>query len=134
MKTLLFIWALFIVCQSSRGQQIMNVANFQPELKYDNVHLYQIDTDPHASTYIIWVKKNVAAHHHADHTEIVYVLEGEGEMTLGDIKRIVRPGDYIFIPRGTAHSVEVKSDEPMKVMSIQTPQFDGTDRVFVSPE
>ena len=112
------------------AQQIMNVANFQPELKYDNVHVYELDHDPLTTTFLIWVKDEVKSHFHANHTEIVYVLEGEGEMTLGDLVKTIRPGDYIFIPKGTHHSVKVKSDAPMKVMSIQTPQFDGSDRVY----
>ena len=82
------------------AQQIMNVANFQPELKYDNVHVYELDHDPLTTTFLIWVKDEVKSHFHANHTEIVYVLEGEGEMTLGDLVKTIRPGDYIFISEG----------------------------------
>ena len=121
---------ILIVSSISLAQQIVNVADFQPELKYENVHVYELDSDPLTSTFMIWVKNEVAEHYHADRTEIVYVLEGKGEMTLGDIKQNIEPGDYIFIPKGTKHSVIVKSESPMKVLSIQTPQFDGSDRVI----
>ncbi len=100
----------------SFGQQVEIIANFQPELNYENVHVYELDSDPLTSTYLIWVKSDVKEHYHAEHTEVVYVLEGEGELTLGDTKRIIRPGDYIFIPKGTRHSVLVKSESPMKVL------------------
>lgn len=126
-----FLTTTFLLCATLTlsAQQITNIADFQPELNYDNVHVYEIDSDPLASTYIIWVKHDVAEHYHAEHTEIVYVLEGTGVMTLGDLTRTIRPGDYVFIPKGTKHSVEVKSESPMKVLSVQTPQFDGSDRV-----
>ncbi|MDC1221748.1 cupin domain-containing protein [Salibacteraceae bacterium] len=112
------------------AQQITNIANFQPELNYENIHVYELDSDPLTSTFIIWVKDEVAEHHHAEHTEIVYVLEGTGEMTLGDKKQKIKSGDYIFIPKGTKHSVKVQSKSPMKVLSVQTPRFDGSDRVL----
>lgn len=130
-KSLFSIIALFILAHMSFGQQVEIIANFQPELNYENVHVYELDSDPLTSTYLIWVKSDVKEHYHAEHTEVVYVLEGEGELTLGDTKRIIRPGDYIFIPKGTRHSVLVKSESPMKVLSVQTPQFDGSDRVIV---
>ena len=130
MKQILIIAAFAISGYTLSAQQIMNVANFQPELNYENVHVYELDHDPLATTFIIWVKNEVKTHIHSEHTEIVYVLEGEGEMTLRDNIKTIRSGDYIFIPKGTPHSVKVKSDAPMKVMSIQTPQFDGSDRVY----
>lgn len=130
-KSLFSIIALLILAHMSFGQQVENIANFQPELNYENVHVYELDSDPLTTTYLIWVKSDVKEHYHAEHTEVVYVLEGEGELTLGDTKRIIRPGDYIFIPKGTRHSVLVKSESPMKVLSVQTPQFDGSDRVII---
>jgi quercetin dioxygenase-like cupin family protein len=130
-KSLFSIIAFLILAHMSFGQQVENIANFQPELNYENVHVYELDSDPLTSTYLIWVKSDVKEHYHAEHTEVVYVLEGEGELTLGDTKKIIRPGDYIFIPKGTRHSVLVKSESPMKVLSVQTPQFDGSDRVII---
>ena len=62
------------------------------------------------------------------------MLEGSGLMTLGDEERRIKKGDYVFIPKGTHHSVQVIGEEPMKVISVQTPSFDGSDRVFVTQE
>ena len=112
----------------------LNIEGFQPEMAYENVHIHQLDEDSLASTFIIWVKNGVAEHYHAEHTEVVYVIEGRGTMTLGRSTLELQPGDYIFIPKATPHSVEVTSEVPMKVISIQTPYFDGTDRHLVSQE
>lgn len=130
-RSILFTFIATCLIHIGLAQQITNISDFQPELNYENVHVYQIDSDPLVSTFLIWVKREVAAHYHENHSEIVYVLEGEGQMTLGDDIRTIRSGDYIYIPKGTKHSVIVKSSTPMKVMSIQTPEFDGSDRVLI---
>ena len=64
------------------------------------------------------------------HTEQVYVLAGEGEMIIGEEKQMVRAGDYIHIPQGVRHGVFVKGEEPLKVLSVQSPRFTGKDRIF----
>ncbi|GAB5538787.1 MAG: hypothetical protein Salg2KO_08900 [Salibacteraceae bacterium] len=136
MKPSFFLALIFVTSLAAQGQNILNIENFQPELSYENVHSYEIDSDPLASTYLIWVKKSVAPHKHAEHTEVVYVLQGEGKMTFNsgaknEYSRNIEPGDYIFIPKNTIHSVTVTSGSPMKVLSVQSPQFDGSDRVLI---
>ncbi|MEZ4722803.1 MAG: cupin domain-containing protein, partial [Flavobacteriales bacterium] len=116
------------------AQQVMNIESFQPELNYENIHVYQIDNDPLTSTFLIWVKDNVPPHFHKEHTEVVYVIQGNGTLVLGDQTKFIKEGDYIFIPKGTPHSVKVSGDKPMKVLSVQTPEFDGSDRHSASPE
>lgn len=70
-------------------------------------------------------------HKHIKHTEYVKILEGRGEMTLGDKTIKIKKGDWITIPKGTPHGVKVTSRKPMKVLSIQSPKFDGKDRIFM---
>lgn len=131
MKTLLTTLMFIGTVALCKGQAFRNLQTAIPSAPYDNIHVQALDNDSLASTYLIWVKHTVKEHFHADHTEVVYVLSGKGSMTLGDQKKLIQEGDYIFIPAGTHHTVEVLSDEPMKVISIQTPYFDGSDRVFV---
>lgn len=125
--------ALLFLTVSVHAQQVTNIVDFQPGLEYENIHVYQLDHDSLASTYIIWVKENVPTHYHAAHTEVVYVLEGSGIITLGAQEKNIREGDYIFIPAGTPHTVRVSGGKTMKVLSVQSPYFDGTDRHAVSP-
>jgi mannose-6-phosphate isomerase-like protein (cupin superfamily) len=42
----------------------------------------------------------------------------------------IRKGDVVFIPQKSIHTVKTVSKEPLKVISIQTPLFDG-DRIWV---
>jgi len=76
------------------------------------------------------VKKSVRLHKHSQHVENVYISEGNGEFQLGDSTYKVKSGDLIIIPKNTWHGVVVKSKEPMKVISIQSPEFIGNDRIF----
>jgi quercetin dioxygenase-like cupin family protein len=38
--------------------------------------------------------------------ELVTVVEGELELTIGDERMMAKPGDEIFIPKGLVHSVK----------------------------
>lgn len=80
---------------------------------------------------MVFVKKTVAKHYHTHHTEQVVVLEGKGRMMMDNKEFVVKKGDYITIPPGVIHSVKVIGRKPMKVLSIQSPEFKGKDRIFV---
>lgn len=87
--------------------------------------------DSLASSFYIVIHKEVKLHKHQFHSEHVYVISGEGDMTLGNEKRKIKSGDIIFIPKETPHSVNVTSKEPVKILSVQSPYFDGKDRIML---
>lgn len=95
------------------------------------VHVEHLFTDSSVvSSFLIYIKKEVKTHKHLSHSEHVYVLEGSGEMMLGEKTFTITKGDLIFIPKNTFHAVKTISEIPLKVISIQAPFFDGKDRVF----
>ncbi|PWL33085.1 MAG: cupin domain-containing protein [Fluviicola sp. XM-24bin1] len=134
MKHLLsFFFVLFIFL--SHSQEHKNLNDYQPTEEYENVHVLKIAEDDLQSTYIIWVKDSVPEHYHASHTENIVVIQGKARMTLNGEEIIVKKGDFINIPEGTKHAVlEVLSHKPLKVLSTQTPMFDGKDRIFTKPD
>jgi mannose-6-phosphate isomerase-like protein (cupin superfamily) len=87
--------------------------------------------DSLVTSFCIIIPTEVKAHKHASHSEHVMVIEGEGRMRIGNENLTVKAGDLIFIPANTVHSVRSIGKVPLKVLSIQAPQFDGTDRIFV---
>jgi len=89
-----------------------------------------LHTDSLSSSFCIIIPKEVKPHYHANHTEQVVVLSGEADMMLGDQKLHIKAGDVIIIPKGTVHSVIVTSKDPLKIISVQAPYFDGTDRIM----
>ena len=96
-----------------------------------NIHVHRLSSDKHSSDFVVFVKEQVPLHKHLKHTETVFVLEGEGLFTLGDKEIKIGPGHYVKIPEGTPHAVKVTSKTPMKVLSVQAPEFFGKDRVPV---
>lgn len=83
-----------------------------------------------ASSFVIVIKKEVKLHKHLQHSEHVVVLEGKGQMTLGNKGFEIKKGDVVFITK-TTHAVISTGDVPLKVLSIQAPKFDEKDRVFI---
>lgn len=134
MKNYLFILILGLIVLHVQSQEVIDLMNFEPEQLKKNITVEPLTTDSLASSFLIWIGSGVAAHFHSQHTEHVYILEGSGMMQLGDSSFLVTPGYFIFIPKGTVHGVEVTSEETMKALSIQTPEFKGIDWIFIRPD
>lgn len=129
MRIILFIVGI-IFFNACYGQQIIAADCIKAPENLENIHVQKISSDSLVSTFVIFIKEKVAMHKHAHHSENVYVLEGEGSMTVGEITKDIKAGDIIFIPENTFHEVTVTSSIPLKVISIQAPEFDGTDRIL----
>ncbi|WP_448548379.1 cupin domain-containing protein [Thalassotalea fusca] len=115
-----------------QSQQLVHpLGDTQANEQYDNIRVVPLNSNKDASDYVIFIKEKVKAHYHAEHTELVYILEGTAKMRLGEEVLMVTAGDYIRIPPKTIHDVSVTSKTPLKVLSIQTPEFKGQDRHFV---
>jgi quercetin dioxygenase-like cupin family protein len=71
-------------------------------------------------------KSNVQ-HIHPNCEEVVYVLEGEVEHTLGAQSIRLGAGDLIVVPRGTPHRLLNRSLEPVRAFIV----FSSPDRQFV---
>ena len=103
----------------------------EAEAEFENIKVRKLSSSPEASAFVIWVKDTVKKHYHAEHTENLYILEGEGVFYLGDKVYNIKAGDYFKIPKKSIHSVKVKSKIPLKALSVQSPEFLGKDRIFV---
>ncbi len=126
------VYLLMLLCVSLSAQTIRPSKVKPDSNSYKNVYVKKIAEDSLQSSFIIWIKQAVPPHYHAEHTELIQVVSGKGEMTLEDQVFTIRNGDYFVIPRGAIHSVVTKSRKPLKVISVQSPKFDG-DRVWVNP-
>jgi quercetin dioxygenase-like cupin family protein len=58
------------------------------------------------TTTQVWLKAGLGHdfHRHPDQEELITVLEGEVEQWLETERRVLRPGDSIFIPAGVVHA------------------------------
>ena len=124
--TLVFTFLIIL----ANAQTIKSINDLEPKQTYDNIYVQNIDTDSLSTTFAIWVKLKVKIHKHVNHLENIYIIKGKGEFTISDSTYAVKKGDLIVVPKDTWHGVTISSKKPMKVISIQSPEFKGIDRVF----
>ena len=56
-----------------------------------------------------------------EYDEVAYIIEGVGEIHMGDIEKAVGPGTCIFFPRGVSHCLENSGTETLRVMGVFYP-------------
>tara|TARA_B100000508_G_scaffold140085_2_gene140060 strand:+ start:80103 stop:80495 length:393 start_codon:yes stop_codon:yes gene_type:complete len=128
MKKLLSL-IVFIAC-FSLGFSQQNLIELEPHKNFDNILIEKLAGDSLSTQFVIWVKDTVRTHKHEHHSEALYVLEGGGDFYLGKEMIKISKGDFISIPKNTWHAVKVTSEIPLKVISVQSPEFKGEDRLF----
>ena len=113
------------------GQEnVMKINQIKPIVEFENINVKKISSNPSSSTFAIWIKKKVKVHKHINHTENILIQSGYGQFQLNDSIHNVSTGDLIVVPKNTWHGVIIDSKEPMMVISIQSPEFFGKDRVY----
>jgi mannose-6-phosphate isomerase-like protein (cupin superfamily) len=131
MKQILILALLFIGSQSYGQLKTTEIKDLEPKEEYSNIKVIPLHSDPNSSVFLIYVKLAVKKHKHQFHTEVVTVLDGKGMMYMGGETFPISKGDHIIIPPNTAHAVVTTGKTPLKVLSVQSPEFMGHDRVFV---
>lgn len=127
------IFVFLLICAlalSARAQSVIDTDTIGDAFKGGGIYNKHLFSDSLSSSFCIVIKKEVKAHKHVFHTEQVQVLEGTGTMMLDNKTFPVKKGDLIFIPRNTVHAVTSTGKVPLKVLSVQSPRFDGSDRVM----
>ena len=132
MKFNCFLFLVSLVLSVQVYAERLVISDIVPPANFENIHVVKLASDSFSTDFIIFVKNVVPLHKHVEHSETIYVLEGKAQMQLGDQSIEIVAGDYIRVPRGTAHGVKVLSSVPLKVLSVQAPEFFGKDRVSVN--
>lgn len=128
---LITILGLLLIPFLFKSQDIVSsIDQILPDKEFENIHVKKISSDSSSSTFAIWIKQKVKLHKHVYHTENVLIDEGFGEFQINDSIYKVTAGDLIIIPKNTWHGVIVNSKSTMKVISVQSPEYFGKDRIF----
>lgn len=69
--------------------------------------------------------QTTAMHHHPNQDEIWLVLEGKGEITVGDAVQPVEQSSFIFIPAGIRHGLVAADDSRLVLLFIKSPGIPG---------
>lgn len=129
-NSIIFLLLLFPVLLLSQKQDFKHIKVDKDS--FENIKVIPIHSDEQTSVFVIFVKKEVPLHKHEFHTEMVEILDGKGIMTLGDATFKIKKGDFFIIPAGTPHSARSTGKKPLKALSIQSPEFDGKDRILLN--
>jgi len=70
------------------------------------------------------------SHYHPQTEEIYYILEGTGEMRIGEELRQVGPGDAIAIPPGMEHQIANNGEVLLKFLCCCAPPYEHEDTVL----
>jgi quercetin dioxygenase-like cupin family protein len=128
---LTIILALTFIPFIYKSQDIVSsIDKILPEKGFENIYIKKISSDSSSSTFAIWIKQIVKIHKHVYHTENILIDKGYGEFQIKDSIYKVAAGDWIVIPKNTWHGVIVNSKSTMKVISVQSPEYFGKDRIF----
>ena len=68
-----------------------------------------------------------AFHKHPQQEEVIYAIEGQVEQWREDEKRVLGPGDSVFLPAGTVHASFNTGDGNAKLLAILAPCIGGGD-------
>jgi mannose-6-phosphate isomerase-like protein (cupin superfamily) len=71
-----------------------------------------------SASKLIVAKANVPAHQHADADEFLYVVYGDGTLTVGDKTVPLTAGSFAIAPRGVSHAIAKKGPKEMVLLVV----------------
>jgi quercetin dioxygenase-like cupin family protein len=87
------------------------------DLGAEHVMAYRLSLDPDSS----------ATHVHTGAEEVLYVLEGSGEVRVEAATHTVGPGRAVFVPAGAEHSYVNTGETPLILVGAMAPPIDPDD-------
>lgn len=87
---------------------------------------YIAESNGEVSFHVVDIKIDAQLHYHKSHTEIYYILAGEGHLELDGDKVPVQPGISVLIKPGCRH----RACGQLKVINVSMPAFDPADEYF----
>jgi len=62
-----------------------------------------------------------AFHRHPGREEVLWIIEGRGEQWVEQEKRLLGPGDSVFIPSDTVHGIYNDSERVVRFLAVLSP-------------
>lgn len=80
------------------------------------------EDSPIGVAYII-ISIQVGTHYHPNTDEYYLVLEGRGNLKIGEETRTIGKNDFVYVPRGTHHSIETLDEIDLIMLVITYPPW-----------
>src|SRR5438270_10463089 len=79
----------------------------------------------HVMAYRLTVNPDsTASHAHAGAEEVLYILQGTGEIQVERSRHVVAPGHAVFVPDGAEHSYVNTGAQPLIIVGAMAPPVD----------
>lgn len=101
------------------------------QLSRDNEYFRQVlATGKHTQVVVmsIPVGGNIGMETHKDNDQVLYFIDGEGEVILDGVRSDFKAGDLVLVEAGTEHDFINKGEVPLKIVTMYSPAHhpDGT--------
>lgn len=115
---------------------VRKISDFPPLPTPSNQELRELWRTEGASIAYLSIKPGgrYYLHHHDTFAELYVILEGRGKVKLGDEWHNVKKDSVVCIPRGTVHTIENASADPLVFLTLSSPAFNIEDTVKVHEE
>ena len=80
---------------------------------------------------VVQPQQTTAAHFHNQTEEIYFILDGTGEMQLGDKRMKVEKNDSILIPPGQVHCIKNTGDSELRFLCCCSPAYNHEDTFLI---
>jgi mannose-6-phosphate isomerase-like protein (cupin superfamily) len=85
----------------------------------------QVTCEGHVESTLIQLNEPLALHAHEQAEEVFYVIAGAGTAEYGGAQHALKAGTYLFVPRGTPHTIGVSGRNPLVLLSTRTGEACG---------
>jgi quercetin dioxygenase-like cupin family protein len=117
--------------QSSAPWRIVTFAEAEVERLPGKTHFWQCKPGMVADTNLMFVRAQLPPgeahrfHFHPKMEEILYILSGTAEQWIEKEKRIMKPGDAIYLPAGLVHGTYNTGTETLDFLAVLSPAKSG---------
>ena len=107
-------------------QHVSELPEYSPPAHHGTVNRRLVDREFGAGFEMVLGRVapggEASRHYHVEEAQIVYILNGEADVALGDQEpRRCGPGTVIRIPKGLTHEIVTAGDEALEVLVLYAP-------------
>ena len=100
-----------------------HVTNISQKAKDNDYFRQVLQTGEHAQVVIMSIPPGgqIGEETHNDNDQVLYLIEGSGQVILDGQSGDFNTGDLVLVPAGTRHNFITKGDKPMKIITTYSP-------------
>jgi len=84
-------------------------------------------------TQQLYIGTGIRVHRHEGEDEVLWIQEGRGTAIIGDTRKAVEQGSFVYVPQGVWHGVENPAGEMRLVWIVSPPGLEGFFREVGTP-